>query len=80
MPVCKQLNALQLPELPGVGGDGGGDGGGGGILDGVTGGGLPRPAFGQQERYGPRGPTMGELMDAYDADLVSLLVPGMVTR
>ena len=75
--VCKQLNSAQLPELPGLPG---GDGDGGGILDGITGGGLPRPAFGEQSRHGPRGPTMGELMDTYDADLVSLLVPGMVTR
>jgi phospholipid/cholesterol/gamma-HCH transport system substrate-binding protein len=74
--VCKQLNAAQLPELPG---GGSGDGGDGGILDGVTGA-LPRPAVGAQGGYGPRGPTMGELMDSYDADLVSLLVPGMVTR
>jgi phospholipid/cholesterol/gamma-HCH transport system substrate-binding protein len=82
--VCRQLNALQLPNLPGLGGGNGGGGGGGGglggILDGITGGGLPRPAFGRQGDYGPRGPTMGELMEAYDADLVSLLVPGMVTR
>lgn len=28
----------------------------------------------------PRGPTMGQLMDAYDSDLVGLLVPGMVIR
>ena len=82
--VCKQLEGLPnlgslLPDVGGGGGDGGG-GGGGGILDGVTGGGLPRPAFGQQSHYGPRGPTMGELMEVYDADLVSLLVPGMVTR
>ena len=30
--------------------------------------------------WGERGPTMGELMDLYDPALVSLLVPGMVTR
>ncbi|WP_432476509.1 MCE family protein [Nocardioides sp. GXQ0305] len=81
--VCRQLNALQLPNLPGPGGGNGGGGGGGGlggVLDGITGGGLPRPPFGRQGDYGPRGPTMGELMEVYDADLVSLLVPGMVTR
>ncbi len=38
--------------------------------------GLPRPGTG--ERSSPHGPTMGELMDVYDPDLVSLLVPGMV--
>ena len=40
--------------------------------------GLPRAGTGQ--RPSPRGPTMGELMDAYDPHLVSLLVPGMVLR
>jgi phospholipid/cholesterol/gamma-HCH transport system substrate-binding protein len=38
--------------------------------------GLPRAGTG--ERSSPHGPTMGELMDVYDPDLVSLLVPGMV--
>ena len=44
--------------------------------------GAPRAGSGQ--RRGPGGPTMGELMDVYDPDLVSLLDPGdgapMITR
>ena len=44
--------------------------------------GLPRP--GAYATGAPpdrrRGPTMGELAEAYDPALVSLLVPGMVTR
>ena len=42
---------------------------------------LLRPAAGYElDPYGPRGPTMADLMDAYDPALVSLMVPGMVTR
>jgi phospholipid/cholesterol/gamma-HCH transport system substrate-binding protein len=44
--------------------------------------GLPRP--GAYPTGAPpdsrRGPTMGELAEVYDPALVSLLVPGMVTR
>lgn len=44
--------------------------------------GLPRPgAYPAGDPPGrERGPTMGELADVYDPALVSLLVPGMVTR
>ncbi|NUS40897.1 MAG: hypothetical protein HOP97_04630 [Terrabacter sp.] len=44
--------------------------------------GLPRPGAyptGPPTDRG-RGPTMGELAEVYDPALVSLLVPGMVTR
>ena len=40
--------------------------------------GLPRPGTGQ--RRTDSNPTMADLMDLYDPALVSLLVPGMVTR
>ncbi|GAB3024862.1 hypothetical protein GCM10011376_10570 [Nocardioides flavus (ex Wang et al. 2016)] len=40
--------------------------------------GLPRA--GTDERPRPGNPTMGDLMEAYDPDLVSLLIPGMVQR
>ena len=41
---------------------------------------LPRAAPGRMAEldYGKRGPTMAQLMDLYDPDLVNLLVPGMV--
>ena len=74
--VCKELNTI--PELPTPSGSGG-------PLDPITTG-LPlRPverAAGvlTVPRWGARGPTMGELMDVYDPALVSLLIPGMVTR
>jgi len=71
--VCRQLNDNNVPNLPDLPG-----GGGDGPLDGL-GDALNRPAFGQGD-FGPRGPTMGQLMQHYDRDLVSLLVPGMVTR
>jgi phospholipid/cholesterol/gamma-HCH transport system substrate-binding protein len=77
---------LGLPKdcLGGGGGGGGGGGnGGGGGLPGLPElpGGLGRVPFATGASPGPgRGPTMGELMKAYDADLVSLLVPGMVVR
>lgn len=73
------IPASDCPQLP----DGGGGGGGGGddplpeipIPD------LPRAAFGPDRPAATgSGPTMGELMKAYDPALVSLLVPGMVTR
>lgn len=69
--VCRALN--QVPGLPTIPVPGLGD-----VLGDLTGGlGLSRPATGR----GPdRGPTMGQLMEAYDPGLVSLLVPGMVTR
>ncbi|MGA8247681.1 MAG: hypothetical protein WB797_12315, partial [Nocardioides sp.] len=41
------------------------------------------PRSGNEARrvaFGPRGPTMGQLSRLYDPALVSLLVPGMVTR
>lgn len=40
--------------------------------------GLPRA--GTREEPRPGNPTMGDLMEAYDPDLVSLLIPGMVQR
>ena len=40
--------------------------------------GLPRP--GTRQRRTSRNPTMADLMELYDPALVSLLVPGMVTR
>lgn len=40
--------------------------------------GLPRA--GTDEKRRPGNPTMGDLMEAYDPDLVSLLIPGMVQR
>jgi phospholipid/cholesterol/gamma-HCH transport system substrate-binding protein len=39
---------------------------------------LPRAAPGGHLQYGPHGPTMAQLMQLYDPDLVNLLVPGMV--
>ena len=43
---------------------------------------VPRPGAGDERgsRHRDDGPTMGQLMDAYDPALVSLLVPGMVLR
>ncbi len=45
---------------------------------------LPRqpgaPRAGTGQRSAPAGPTFGELMDLYDSNLVSLLIPGMVLR
>ena len=84
--VCDQL---PIPVLcPGVGAGGGG----GGLptalptlelpdlasgLDAL--GGLLRPGTGYLSDVDPeRGPTMGQLSEAYDAELVALLVPGMV--
>jgi phospholipid/cholesterol/gamma-HCH transport system substrate-binding protein len=42
--------------------------------------GLPRAGFGPTDSRPARGPTIGDLTKVYDADLVALLVPGMVTR
>lgn len=80
--VCTALNQVPgLPDLPGLGGldlpllgdlfggTAGGDGGAG--LP------LPRPAPGAGAKA-PQGPTVGELTELYDADLVGLMVPGMV--
>jgi phospholipid/cholesterol/gamma-HCH transport system substrate-binding protein len=73
--VCQVLNAI--PSLP-TGGTG---------LPTLT---LPTtliptllPRSGNEARrvaFGPRGPTMGQLSRIYDPALVSLLIPGMVTR
>ena len=41
---------------------------------------LPLPRAGAMRPPSKGGPTMGELMDAYDPALVSLLVPGMVVK
>ena len=73
--VCKQLNTV--PGLPTPSGSG--------PLDPITSGlplrPMPRAAGGMTvDAWGARGPTMGDLMDVYDPALVSLLVPGMVTR
>ena len=75
--VCKQLN--ELPTLPNPSGSGPG-------LPSIS---LPgvgtvgRAPFGSDatvQRWGPRGPTMRQLMSSYDPALVALLVPGMVTQ
>lgn len=69
--VCRALN--QVPGLPSLPVPGVGD-----VLGDVTDElGLGRPATGTGAG---RGPTMGQLMEVYDPGLVSLLVPGMVTR
>lgn len=79
--LCKQLNAIPgLPDLPGLPLST--------LLDGI---GLKQQAAGSegpageagrappgQAQTSPAGPTMGELMEMYDPDLVTLLVPGMV--
>jgi phospholipid/cholesterol/gamma-HCH transport system substrate-binding protein len=41
--------------------------------------GVGRAPVGSLDTYGPRGPTWGDLMDRFDPDLVSLMVPGLVT-
>ena len=66
-----------LPDGPLGPGGGGGDGGGDPPLPPLP---LPRAGFGPTQGLSARGPTMGDLMEAYDPDLVALLVPGMVTR
>jgi phospholipid/cholesterol/gamma-HCH transport system substrate-binding protein len=68
----------QCPQLP-DGGGGGGGGGGGPILPDLPD--LPfRAGFGPGPEGDRSGPTVRELMSRYDPALVSLLVPGMVTR
>jgi phospholipid/cholesterol/gamma-HCH transport system substrate-binding protein len=84
--VCEEAPA-DVP-LPGrLCPDGSGGGGGGGndgplpdqdLPDGPIN--LPRVGFGPTDTWSARGPTMGDLMKAYDPALVALLVPGMVTR
>jgi phospholipid/cholesterol/gamma-HCH transport system substrate-binding protein len=69
--VCKQLNTV--PGLPTPSSTTGS-----GPLPGLPG--LPRTGFGPSTKTwsSTRGPTMGQLMKAYDPALVSLLVPGLV--
>ena len=61
--VCKQLNAMPAGGEPSIG------------LPGLPG--LPRPGHG--DTIEGQGPTMGELAQLFDPDLVSLLVPALVT-
>jgi phospholipid/cholesterol/gamma-HCH transport system substrate-binding protein len=77
--VCSLLNLVPgLPDVPGLGGVElpllgdifGGTSGDGGP-------GLPRPAPGASSQA-PSGPTVGQLTELFDADLVGLMVPGMV--
>jgi phospholipid/cholesterol/gamma-HCH transport system substrate-binding protein len=63
--VCKRLNAAPAPTLPT------------GLPTISVPTLLPR-APARLDAYGPRGPTLGELVDAYDPGLVSLLVPALV--
>ncbi|GAB2873203.1 MCE family protein [Nocardioides pacificus] len=80
-PLGALVGAL-CPARPRSGGDGGGSGSGlpdplglGGLL------GLNRAPLGADPRpTSGTGATLGELMQAYDPDLVSLLVPATVTR
>ncbi len=70
LPDLPVLGGLDLPLLGDLfGGTSGGDGGAG--LP------LPRPAPGEG-KMAPQGPTVGQLTELYDADLVGLMVPGMV--
>jgi phospholipid/cholesterol/gamma-HCH transport system substrate-binding protein len=75
---CQLLGiaASQCPDV--TGGGGGDDGGDGGVLPDVPDLDLLRAPFGPDPAGS--GPTMGQLADHYDPALVSLLVPGMVTR
>lgn len=67
--ICKQLNAIPgLPALPGLPG-----------LPALKAG-AQRAAPGQPAAADPRGPTMGQLMETFDPDLVTLLVPGVVVE
>ena len=68
--VCKQLNTL--PGLPGSTSSGGLP------LPLPSLPGFPRPGSGPTKTAAARGVTMGYLMQMYDADLVSLMVPTMV--
>ncbi|MCW2813235.1 MAG: mce related protein, partial [Nocardioides sp.] len=93
-PLCDVVGGLlgNLNGLPGIGGGSGGSGSGGsgsGSGGGSSGGlpGLPglggllnRPAVAPTSGAPAQGPTMGDLMAAYDPALVSLLMPGMVLR
>ena len=65
--VCQALN--QIPGLPGIGGLN--------EIELPLLGSLLRPAPGEGRRA-ERGPTVGQLTQLYDADLVGLMVPGMV--
>ena len=74
--VCQALNAAPLPSLPTA-------------VEPTLGvpsitlpilPGLGRAPVGTLDTYGPRGPTLGQLMDRYDPALVSLMVPALVTR
>lgn len=82
--VCTLLNAIPgLPQLPGLGSGLSGSAGSGGLLGGLGSAlgsslGLNRPGLGYVDPQ--RGPTMRQLTEAYDPGLVTLLVPGMVTR
>jgi phospholipid/cholesterol/gamma-HCH transport system substrate-binding protein len=81
-PLCDLLGGI----VGGLPGGLGGNGGGGGLPDlpglpglGGLGGLLNRPAVGAPAARGS-GPTMGQLMAAYDPALVELLTPGMVLK
>ena len=73
--VCSLLNQVPgLPDLPGLGGielpilgD---------LFGGTGGQGLPRTAPGGAAQ--PQGPRVSQLTSLYDADLVGLMIPGMV--
>ncbi|CAM3790184.1 MCE family protein [Nocardioides marinus] len=73
--VCSLLNQVPgLPDLPGLGGielpilgD---------LFGGTSGQGLPRTAPGGAAQ--PQGPRVSQLTSLYDADLVGLMIPGMV--
>ncbi|WP_210650066.1 MCE family protein [Nocardioides sp. SYSU D00065] len=60
------LPTVPLPTLPTI------------TLPGLPG--LPRPAAYDDPPDPARGPTVGQLVELYDPDLVSLLVPGMVVQ
>lgn len=84
---CKR-SPVPLPGLCSRRGGGGGLLPGGGRLPGgdklpdlpQLPGGVLRSGFGPTARAPARGPTMGQLMEAFDPALVTLLVPGMVIR
>jgi phospholipid/cholesterol/gamma-HCH transport system substrate-binding protein len=76
--VCTALNQVPgLPELPGLDGLGGLGDVLGGLFGGSSAKALPRPAPGGGS-HARSGPTVGQLTELYDADLVGLMVPGMV--
>jgi phospholipid/cholesterol/gamma-HCH transport system substrate-binding protein len=68
-PLCRILNLVPSTGGGGLGGTG---------LPSLPG--LGRAGFGAVREVEPRGPTVRQLMNAYDPALVSLLVPGMVVR